>query len=81
MTEDVLPAHASLPSRFALRFIEIYRAFVGPELGARCRFEPACSAYGLEAYRTYGFVKATRKTLGRLSRCRKGYEGPFVDAP
>jgi hypothetical protein len=81
VTGNALPARISPPSRFALRFIETYRTFVGPEIDARCRFEPSCSAYGFEAYRKFGFVKATHKTLGRLSRCRKRYEGPFVDAP
>jgi len=71
--------HLSVPSRFAVRFIETYRAHVGPDLNVRCRFEPSCSEYGLEAYQRYGFLKATRKTLGRLSRCRKGYSGPFID--
>lgn len=70
---------SSAPSRFAVRFIETYRAHVGPSLNVKCRFEPSCSEYGLEAYRMYGFLKATRKTLGRLSRCRKGYNGPLID--
>ena len=61
----------SRPSRFAVRFIETYRRHVGPSLNVRCRFEPSCSTFALEAYRRHGFVKATRKTLGRLARCRK----------
>lgn len=71
----------SAPSRFAVRFIETYRAHVAPNMKGRCRFEPSCSEYGLEAYRTCGFLKATRKTLGRLTRCRPGYKGPFIDPP
>lgn len=72
---------ASRVSGFAVRFIETYRARVSPGLNARCRFEPTCSAYALEAYRKYGFLKATRKSLGRLSRCREGYTGSVVDPP
>jgi len=74
-----LDRQLSLPSRFAVRFIETYRAQVGPELNVRCRFDPTCSGYGLAAYRRYGFLKATIKTLGRLARCRKGHKGTVYD--
>ena len=72
-------AQAPATSRFAIRFIEVYRAQVSPKLGTSCPFEPSCSEYALQAYRTFGFFKATRKTLGRLARCRKGYKGFRVD--
>lgn len=71
----------SAPSSFVVRFIETYRDHVGPGIDAKCRFEPSCSQYGLEAYRMYGFIKATLKIMGRLRRCRRGYEGPFIDPP
>jgi putative membrane protein insertion efficiency factor len=38
-------------------------------MGARCRYVPTCSEYGLEAYRKYGFARATLKTAWRLLRC------------
>jgi hypothetical protein len=68
-------------SRFAVRFIAIYRANVSHRVRTACRFEPSCSAYGLEAYQAYGFFTATAKTLRRLMRCRPGYEGPLFDPP
>jgi hypothetical protein len=55
--------------RLAIGYIEAYRARVAPRFRARCRFEPSCSAYGLEAYQRYGFLRATAKTLWRLLRC------------
>lgn len=81
MDSDTVQQRLSRPSAFAVRFIETYQARVGPELGVQCRFEPSCSEYAHEAYHTYGFLKATRKSLGRLSRCRKGYKGSLVDPP
>lgn len=68
-------------SRFAIHFIETYRERVSDRLGARCRFQPTCSAYGLEAYRTYGFAKATRKTVWRIVRCNRWNHGPTLDPP
>jgi len=68
-------------SRFAERFIVTYQQRVSPMLGARCRFEPSCSQYGLEAYRRYGFLKATAKTAWRLVRCNPFNGGPRLDPP
>lgn len=81
MDSEAKQQRLSRPSAFAVRFIETYQARVGPELAVQCRFEPSCSAYAHAAYHKYGFIKATRKSLGRLTRCRKGYEGSLVDPP
>ena len=37
-----------------------------------CRFEPSCSAYGLEAVRVHGAVTGGWLTLRRILRCRPG---------
>lgn len=71
----------SAPSRLALRFIATYQADVGPRLPDSCRFTPSCSEYGRLAFERYGFLTATRKVAGRLSRCRRSYRGPLVDHP
>jgi putative component of membrane protein insertase Oxa1/YidC/SpoIIIJ protein YidD len=67
-------------SRFALRFIETYQTSVSPRLQVGCPFEPSCSEYGHLAYQRYGFLTATRRTLSRLRRCRRGAAGG-VDLP
>ena len=81
MTAQVNPQSMSRLSRFAERFIATYKARVSPRLGARCRFEPSCSTYGLEAYRRYGFLKATAKTAWRVVRCNPLNGGPRIDNP
>ena len=81
MTSEALERKLSPLSRFAVRFIETYRLRVGPGLGARCRFEPSCSSYGLEAYQRHGFWKASLKTVWRLLRCNRWNKGPRVDPP
>lgn len=42
-------------------------ALAGP--GARCRFEPSCSEYALEAVRRHGAFHGGRLAVGRLARC------------
>ncbi len=69
MVSDMLTPRRGAPTRLAVWYIETYRVRVAPLLRARCRFEPSCSAYGLEAYRRYGFLRATAKTIWRLLRC------------
>ncbi|HEU4758821.1 MAG TPA: membrane protein insertion efficiency factor YidD [Dehalococcoidia bacterium] len=80
---DGAPARRlSPPSRFAVRFIETYQGAVSPMLGSgKCRFQPTCSHYGLETYRTHGFLKATAKTAWRLLRCNPWNRGPRLDPP
>jgi uncharacterized protein len=42
-------------------------AIFGP--GARCRYEPSCSAYALEALRRHGFFYGSWLAMRRLLRC------------
>ncbi len=81
MSSEAPARKPSSSSRFAERFIETYQQRVSPQLGARCRFEPSCSQYGLVAFRRYGFVQATAKTVWRLLRCNPWNKGPRLDPP
>ena len=49
--------------------IVLYRTGISPFLPARCRFLPTCSAYGLEAVDTHGFIKGTALLFKRIVRC------------
>lgn len=49
--------------------VQLYRLFISPLLGPRCRFEPTCSSYALEALEKHGAVKGLFLSLRRLSRC------------
>ncbi|HEY5625341.1 MAG TPA: membrane protein insertion efficiency factor YidD [Dehalococcoidia bacterium] len=79
MSAEATASQRSALSRFAERFIRTYKSRVSPRLGAHCRFEPTCSEYGLEAYRRYGFLHATVKTLWRVVRCNPLTRGPKYD--
>ena len=71
--------HQTSLSRVAIRIIEGYRRRLSGRLGIRCRFEPTCSTYALQAYQTYGFTTATARTISRLARCNPCNRGAVVD--
>jgi putative membrane protein insertion efficiency factor len=52
-----------------IALIKLYQWFVSPLLGAKCRFTPTCSHYGLEAFKKYGIFKGFWLTAKRISRC------------
>ncbi len=82
MTAEARARPPSPPSRFAVRFLETYQQRVSARLGSgKCRFQPTCSHYGLEAYHKYGFLKATAKMLWRILRCNRWNKGPTADPP
>jgi len=53
----------------AICTIKIYQATASDARRLNCRFEPSCSVYAISAYKKYGFIKGTIKTLKRLKRC------------
>ncbi|MCF8496250.1 MAG: membrane protein insertion efficiency factor YidD [Alphaproteobacteria bacterium] len=60
-------------------FIHLYRAGISPLLPPRCRFEPSCSAYALEALEKHGALKGSWLTLRRIVRCQPFYTGKRYD--
>ncbi|RYD59543.1 MAG: membrane protein insertion efficiency factor YidD [Sphingobacteriales bacterium] len=58
--------------------IRAYQAFISPLLGAKCRYTPTCSAYGLEAVKKHGPWKGGRLALKRFLSChpwgKSGYD-------
>ena len=47
-----------------------YQRFLSPWFGSRCRFEPSCSRYFLEALRARGLLMGTVIGMWRLLRCQ-----------
>jgi len=58
--------------------IRFYQSAISPFLGAKCRFTPTCSAYGVEAIRKYGPFKGGWMALKRILSChpwgKSGYD-------
>lgn len=50
--------------------IRIYQMTLSPLLGAnKCRFQPTCSHYAIEALNEWGFFKGTYLAVKRIFRC------------
>jgi len=70
------------PAGFVLvGLLTVYRRFVSPLLGARCRFYPSCSAYALEAVQLHGAMKGSWLAVRRLSRCHPFHAGGIDPVP
>lgn len=68
-----------LMRRMAVRVIvgvvRFYQMAISPWLGPRCRFDPTCSEYAIQAVGRYGPIKGLWKTTGRILRCHPWSEG------
>lgn len=79
-----------LPNKVFLVIIYFYRVVFSPSVGFlrflpfypknTCIYYPTCSEYGVECFKKYSFLKAIKKTIGRIGRCHPGNE-PGVDLP
>jgi uncharacterized protein len=61
--------------------LTVYRRFIGPLLGPRCRFYPSCSAYALEAVQVHGALRGSWLAVRRLSRCHPFHAGGLDPVP
>jgi uncharacterized protein len=55
--------------RLVLAPIHLYRRVVSPALPRRCRYEPTCSAYAVEAIERYGMLRGLVLASWRVLRC------------
>ena len=68
----------SLSSRVLAGLILGYRYFLSPILPAACRYSPTCSAYALEAVRSFGALEGSWLAVLRICRCHP-WGGAGVD--
>ena len=72
---------SQLPSRLArtvvIAPIEVYRRFVSPAIPRRCKYEPTCSRYAVEAIREYGILRGLVLGGWRLLRCNPWSHGGY----
>lgn len=59
--------------------IRFYQIFISPILGPKCRFEPTCSYYAVEAIEEWGVLKGLWLGVKRIFKCHPW--GPFGPDP
>jgi uncharacterized protein len=77
---------ASRPARVARALattpIMLYQKLISPALPRRCKYEPSCSRYAIDAIRSFGMAKGIVLAVWRLLRCNPWSYGGYdpVDA-
>jgi len=74
-------AVAAWPQRGLLLLVHGYRLLLRPWLGNRCRFEPSCSSYALQALQQHGALRGTALTGWRVLRCQPWCTGGCDPVP
>ncbi len=65
----------SLAERVVLAPIRAYQRFVSPALPRRCKYHPTCSAYAVDALRSYGILRGAVLAAWRVLRCNPWSNG------
>ncbi len=55
--------------------IRFYQRFISPALPRRCKYEPTCSAYAVDAVRELGVIRGSILGAWRLLRCNPWSHG------
>lgn len=57
--------------------IAVYRRVLSPALPPRCKYEPTCSRYAVEAITEYGILRGLVLAVWRLLRCNPWSDGGY----
>ena len=63
--------------RVAQAPIQLYRRVISPALPRRCKYEPTCSAYALQALREFGILRGLVLATWRVLRCNPFSHGGY----
>ncbi|MGP1958830.1 MAG: membrane protein insertion efficiency factor YidD [Arsenophonus sp. NC-CH8-MAG3] len=65
----------SFGSRLLISIIRGYQLIIRPLLGSRCRFNPTCSQYGIEALYQFRLIKGSWLIMKRVLKCHPLHKG------
>jgi putative membrane protein insertion efficiency factor len=57
--------------------IAVYRRVLSPALPRRCKYEPTCSRYAIDAISEYGILRGLVLAVWRLLRCNPWSHGGY----
>lgn len=61
--------------------LKVYKVFVSPVLGPRCRFFPSCSEYASESLSFHGVLKGSLLAFKRILKCHPWGEAGYDPVP
>ncbi|GLS84805.1 membrane protein insertion efficiency factor YidD [Paraferrimonas haliotis] len=65
-----------------IKFIRGYQLVISPMIGPRCRFNPTCSHYAIQAIKVHGTLIGSWLSIKRILKCHPlhpGGEDPVPD--
>lgn len=68
-------------ARLLLALVSVYRRWVSPLLGPRCRFLPTCSEYAGQALAEHGALRGGWLAVRRVGRCHPFHPGGLDPVP
>jgi uncharacterized protein len=68
---------ARLARAVAIAPITIYQQLISPAIPRRCKYEPTCSRYAVDAIREYGILRGVVLAVWRLLRCNPWSYGGY----
>lgn len=63
--------------RPAIALVRAYQRFISPMFPRRCKYEPTCSAYAVQAISRFGVFRGLLLATWRLIRCNPFSHGGF----
>lgn len=61
--------------------LRVYQYCISPMLGPRCRFEPSCSHYAVDAFKDYPLHIALYLSVKRILKCHPWHPGGYDPVP
>ena len=68
-------------SKLLILLVRFYQLAISPWLPPRCRYQPTCSAYAIEALRKHGAIKGGLLATRRICRCHPWGGSGYVPVP